>query len=216
MIEAESEIKHEKVATDEKPPVNDRGQAIFIRDEKKAAVSKIFLEHLLLKKPMSPGLLEIRTILTASLKLSFLIQVMVAAVSTQLGDSAGNLATASFLILSAGLIELIIEENKPPKFFLVFYAAQFLLNFMSAGCGLLFLWSPSFCPNLASWFVIEHCQNNLNLIRAVGSLVLIFNVIFQLNVLCDFGKVHEYVKMIKNPKKQPSWVVVPNPQLSSS
>ena len=205
MKKGDNEVKYENVAVDEKPPVCDHGE------EKRAALSKIFLEFLGIEKSKSPDVLEIRVIVTHSLMLSFVFQIILVVLSSSLGDNAVTLASVSLVILMAGIIEFHTREHISPKFFSVYYG-QFLVNLILAGYGIIVLWSPSFCPNMASWFIHEQCQNFLGFLRAVGSLVLIFNVVFQAGVLRDFRTVYEYVKMAESRKKQPIWVVLPNPK----
>ena len=186
MMKGENEVKNENVTADE--------------NEKRAAVSKISINFI--GKSNNPNVLEVRAIVTVSLLLSCILQIIVVVLSLMLGPTLNGLATISFLLLMAGLIELLIEEHKFPKFFKALYTWQYLLNLCVAGYGMRALCSPLFCQISAYWFVNERCQNNLGLIRAVGLWVLFFNVVFQTDVLCNLRRVYGNVKMIENPKKQ--------------
>ena len=210
MMKSENEVKYENVATDEEPPACDHTQAIFIRDEKRAAVSQNELGLLGMGKSKSPNVygIQYRAILLVYLMLASFFHIMVFSFSL----SDGFKVTAASALVSAmlhitGFTALLLEKHMLLKAFLVSYTVHFVVNTVLAGYGMLVMWSPSFCRELASsvkGFSYQQCQNNLGSLRAMGSSMLIAQVAVEAGLLHMIRKVFEHDEMIENPKKQGS------------
>ena len=203
-MKGENEVKYENVATVEKPPVYDHTKAIFVPEEKRTPAVPDLFEHLGMGNSKSPFEHELqqRIVVNVCLTVSSFFQIIVALLSILLGSNMVSLALVSSTVTLAGCIKLYVKEHISPKFFLVFYTGQCLLNTIAAGYGMLVIWSPSFCLELASKLSYQQCQNNLGFLQVMGSTVLIGHVVFQAPLLYISLKVYEHDEMIKNVKKQ--------------
>lgn len=204
----DTQFKYETVpSAEDAPPAYDHTKAIFIRDEKRAAVSQQELDLLALGKRKSPNILGIhyKAILLVYTMLVGFFQIMIFTMS--LADGYKLTAFSSFvtaMIHVTGFSALLLEKHKLLKGFLVVYTMHFLMDTMFSGYGMLMLWSPSFCRDFASsvnGFSYQKCKANLGSLRAAGSTIMAGQVIWEATVLHMFRKVFEHEEKMMNPKE---------------
>ena len=210
MMKSENEVKYENVATDEEPPACDHTQAIFIRDEKSAAVSHIELGLLGMESSKSPnesGIMDRKDLRDGMMFLSI---VYITVFFLRLLDGF-NMITGRLLITAivhfTGFTTLYLEKRVMLKAFLVLYTLYYLVNTMINGCIVLYVWYPSFCREMASsvpGFRYQQGEENPGIDRAIGIFAMIGMAACEAHWLHTLHKVVRNDEMIENPKKQTS------------
>ena len=207
LLKSENEAKYENMAKDERAPVSDHTRNVFIRDEKRAAMSQNDLGLLNKENSKGPSLfgVQYRDFLLFYLILSAFFDIISLSVCLFDGikvTAACNLVSA--IVHITGFTALLLENRMLLMASLVSLTMYFVLNTVYTGHEMLGMWSPSFCSDLISfvqYFSYQQCQSNLGSLRVMGSIVLTGTVVCEASTLHMLRKVFEHEEMIENPRQ---------------
>ena len=208
LIRSENEANYESVGTDEKPPVYDHTQAVFVRDEKSAAVPQNELGILGMESSKSPNEPEITDRDDLRDEMMFLGFVHITTFFLSLFSGfyiyAGAILVRA-IVHFTGFTVLYLEKRILLNFFLVLYAMYLVANTVINGFEVRDMWSPSFCREMASsvkGFNFQQCQNSIGFDRVIKIFVMIGMFLFEASYLHTIQKIIEHDEMIQNSKKQ--------------
>lgn len=179
---------------DSNPPAysSSNSTAIFIRDEKRAAVTA--QEMSLLAKPKSTmhttlGL-PTKAFLLLYTALITIFNVIAPISLLQRGQTLmAGLSMISALVSITGFTALMLEKKSLLKVYLIAYTGYLFLASMLSAFAMINLWGPNFCQDFVASedseleITFEYCKNNLAYIRALGSLMMMMQLLFEFSVL---------------------------------
>ena len=191
------------VKAEEKPPKYDHSKAVFIRDEKRAAMSEQegdLLWDNACEDDLGPfmfGMLPMKMILLVYTMIMSVAQVLMFSFSLESGFTMDSFSSMVYALINiAGFTMILLGKSigmmKP---FLFVYTTYFLFGSVMSGYAIVLLWSPNFCSRISkviNGFSYPKCKENLGMIRGVATSMLAMQEMWEFCVIQMYIQVYKY------------------------
>jgi hypothetical protein len=191
-------------SSEEMPPEYDISKAVFIRDEKRAAMNEqeddLLWDNIPDKDDLGPylyGIIPVKAILLVYTMLMGVAQILMFSFSLESGFSTESLSSLvnSIINISGFSILLLGKSKELMKPFLLIYTSYFLFGSVMSGYAIILLWSPDFCSKLSRMvkgFKFSKCKENLGMIRGVATSMLLAQEIWEFWIIQLYIQVYKY------------------------
>jgi hypothetical protein len=189
---------------EEKPPKYDHSKAVFIRDEKRAAMSEqegdLLWSNAFDEDDLGPfmwNMIPLKMVLLVYTMITTVAQVLMFSFSLESGFTMESLSSLAYAMINVtGFTMILLRKSKEMmKPFLFVYTAYFLFGSVMSGYAIILLWSPNFCRRLSTvvkGFNFSKCKENLGMIRGVATSMLAMQEMWEFCLIQMYIQVYKY------------------------